>query len=105
MRSVRLTPQAAVDLAEIKSYIAEKLCNPSAADHTVRGIIRSLRVLQEHPEAGPSLEARTGCKTDLRYLVCGQYLAFYRIEGPHLSVARILNGRMDYLRMLFRETE
>ena len=47
-----------------------------------------------------SLEAKTGRKTDLIYLISGAYLAFYRIEGQIISVTRILDGRADYLRLI-----
>jgi plasmid stabilization system protein ParE len=42
-------------------------------------------------------------KTDYRYLVCGNYLIFYKIEGDAVSVYRVLNGSSsrDYLPILF----
>ena len=103
MHKVRLTPEAAADLIGIKTYISATLGNPIAAAGTVRRIIKSLRNLESHPEAGPSLEAKTGFKTDLRFLVCGSYIALYRVEGGDVSVARILNGRQDYMRVLFKD--
>lgn len=40
-------------------------------------------------------------KTDYRFLICGMYLIFYKIEGEFVSVYRILNGMRDYLSILF----
>lgn len=65
----------------------------------------SLRRLTSHAEAEPSAKAATGYKTDLRFLVCGNYIAIYRVEGNIGSVARVFNGRQDYLRLLFRDRE
>ena len=101
MNKVRLTPEAAKDLAGIKTYIVETLGNPIAAVGTVRKITKSLRILESYAEAGPSLETKSGYKTDLRFLVCGNYIAIYRIEGDGTSIARVLNSRQDYMRVLF----
>ena len=105
MNKLRLTPEAVDDLLQIKAYISDKLQNPTAAENTVRRITASLRILTRHAEAGPSVEAATGCKTDLRFLVCGNYIALYRVDGNTVSVARVFNGRQDYLRLLFGERE
>ena len=34
-------------------------------------------------------------------LVCGDYLAFYRVDGDTVYVDRILYGRRDYMALLF----
>lgn len=105
MNKVRLTPEAAADLADLKVYISETLGNPIAADGTIRGITNSLRVLQSHSEAGPSIEAKSRYKTDLCYLVCGNYIAVYRAEDDRVSIARVINSRQDYMRVLFSSGE
>lgn len=101
MNKIRLTPEAADDLHNIKHYITTELKNPSAAIRIVTKITSDLRALQNFPNAGVSLEAKTGYSTDYRMLVSGQYLIFYRIEPPYVSIDRILNGRQDYLHILF----
>ena len=50
---------------------------------------------------GMRLSAKTGRETDLRYIICEKYLVFYRVDETTISVIRILDGRMDYLRILF----
>ena len=98
---VRLSPEAVDDLDRLNDYISTKLKNPSAASKIIEKIIKSLQILDQHPQAEPSLEALTGYKTDLRYLVCGNYIALCRIEENNVSVARIINSRQDYMRILF----
>lgn len=98
---VRLSPEAVDDLDRLNDYISTKLKNPSGASKIIEKIIKSLQILDQHPQAGPSLEALTGYKTDLRYLVCGNYIALYRIEENNVSVARIINSHQDYMRILF----
>ena len=101
MHKVHLSPEAAKDLEEIKQYIARELKNPEAAKRTVRTITGDLRTLERFPEAGPSIEALTGYSTELRYFVCGKRLALYKIEDGTVYVARIVDPKQDYLRVLF----
>ena len=53
------------------------------------------------PELGPRLSSIIDLDTDYRFLVCSNYLAFYRIAGSHVYIVRILYGRRDYITMLF----
>lgn len=101
MHKVHLSPEAAKDLEEIKQYIARELKNPEAAKRTVRTITGDLRTLERFLEAGPSIEALTGYSTELRYFVCGKRLALYKIEDGTVYVARIVDPKQDYLRVLF----
>ena len=54
---------------------------------------------------GASLEAKTDNTTDMRYIICEKWIAFYQVDEDAISVARILDGRQDYLRILFDENE
>ncbi len=101
MNEVRLTPAARQDMRDIKAYISKNLQNPIAAASVTGRITKDLRILIQHGEAGVSLQAKTGYASDLRVLFSGDYLIVYRFDEPIISVARILNGRQDYLRILF----
>ena len=103
MNELKISPEAARDLAETRRYIAEDLKNRSAADRVARSILKSLRILTEYAEIGMSLEAKTGYPSDLRMLSCEKHIVFYRVEGGTVYVARILNGRQDYMHVLFGE--
>lgn len=102
---LRYTPRSRADMQEIRRYLAEELGNPSAAAHTTGSILRSCSRLKEQPFLGAELAAKTGRNTSLRYLVCGKYLVFYCAEEGTVSVIRILDGRTDYMRVLFEETK
>lgn len=95
------SPEALDDIQETKRYIASVLKNRSAADRITKMIIRSCRQLKEQPEIGMSVEARTGYSSDLRYLICESWLAFYRIQGDTVQIVRVIDGRTDYVRILF----
>lgn len=101
MNKVLFSPEAAKDLAEIKQYISKELKNPAAAKKTVQTITKELRTLSRFPEAGPSVEALTGYTTNLRFFICGKHIALYRIEDKTVYIARVVDPRQDYLRILF----
>ncbi len=100
---LQYTPEAIADLQEMKTYIAKTLHNPKAANRITRNILDCCALLKNHPQMGMSLAAKTGVDTDLRYLVCQQRFALYRVEGELIFIARILDGRTDYMRVLFKD--
>lgn len=103
MPKLRYSDDALADLEEIKAYIETELSNPTAAINTVKKITTKLRLLEQFPGAGSSLTNALGAKTDLQFLVCGNYLAFYRVRDDDVHVARVLYGKRDYIAVLFGE--
>ena len=105
MHKLHITPAAANDLAEIKAYISLELYHPQAAPRIVKSITHDLRHLQQNPHLGFSVSAKIGRGNDLRALLSGNYFLFYRVKGETIQVARVLDGRQDYLRVLFGAKE
>ena len=103
MNKVFISPEAVRDLSQIKQYISTELKNRIAANRIVGSILKDLRALGHYPEQGPSIEAMTGFQTELRMLVCGKHIVLYKIENEAVFVARIIDARQDYLRVLFGE--
>lgn len=92
------------DLLEIKAYIEEELLNPSAALTTVSRITKSLRILQNHAQAGAPLSSIVDIESDYRFIVSGNYISFYRAYGSEVFIDRILYARRDYMRILFGDS-
>lgn len=97
------TPEAINDLLECKDYIGKSLHNPKAAARITKRILDTCALLKQFPEMGVSVEAKTGVETSLRMLNCENQIAFYRIDADSetVFVSRIIDGRQDYLRLLF----
>lgn len=101
MHKLHITPAAASDLTEIKAYISLELYNPQAAQRIVKSITHALRHLQQNPHLGFAVSAKIGREPDLRVLLSENHFLFYRVKGETIQVARVLDGRQDYLRVLF----
>ena len=104
MNNLHLSEEAQNDLLEIKAYIEEELLNPSAALATVSRITKSLRILQNHAQAGASLSSISDMESDYRFIVSGNYISVYRAYGSEVFIDRILYARRDYMRILFEDS-
>ena len=98
---LKYTPEAIRDLQSISNYISEVLFNPAAASRIKKRILKACVSLKQQPMMGGPVKAKTGYETDLRFLVCEKHLIFYRPEEEEISVSRIIDGRMDYISILF----
>ena len=100
MNKLHVAVQAQRDLSEIKGYIAEELENPQAAQATVERITRSIRRLCEHALLGTPLSVLADVDSDYRFLVCGNYLVFYRANANDIYIDRVMYKRRNYLNVL-----
>jgi len=101
MATLQFSPEAKNDLHDIKEYITVELDSPNAAISTIAKITKSIRTLASFPDRGIPLSSKVDIPNDYRFLVCGNYLAFYRHEGGIVNVIRILYGKRDYISILF----
>lgn len=101
MYKLKFSPEAKDDLAKIKDYISKEFCNPQAVINLVYKITKKIRGLTEYHGTGSPLSSVLDIQTDYRFLVCDNYLIFYRYEDGIVFVSRILYGRRDYTRILF----
>jgi len=95
------SPSAIRDLDQIGEYIENELKSPAAALSTVTGIQDAIDNLSVFPLMGASLSSIVNIDTDYRFLVCGNYLAFYRTNEKNVYIDRILYGKRDYITVLF----
>ena len=105
MAEIKFSPEAVCDLQQIKTYISEELCNAQAAVNTLSNILKHIRILAQFPESGAPLSSIIDFETDYRFLVCGNYTAFYRVKAQTVYIVRILYGRRNFMQILFGEPE
>jgi len=105
MAEIKFSPEAINDLQQTKAYITEELCNEQAAVNTAAKITKRIRILANFPESGAPLSSVIDIETDYRFLVCGNYTAFYRLENNMVYIVRILYGRRNFVQILFGEPQ
>lgn len=99
--NILYSPAARRDLDDIWDYITFDLCNASAAENIVNGILDTIEPLESFAEMGTPLNAITSIVSDYRYLLYDNYFIFYRVTADGVCIDRILHGSMNYLRVLF----
>lgn len=98
---IHYSPESIQDLDDIWDYIMMDLYNPDAAENVVNGIMDAIDRLGDHAEMGAPLSSVADIESDYRFVLSGNYMAFYRAEGTDVYIDRILYGRRNYLRILF----
>lgn len=102
LRRIEYSPRALKDLDGIWDYIEKELCNPSAAQNTVVGIMDKIDILMSFPEAGAKLEFENGLNSGYRYVSFKNYIAFYRLGSDDIVyIDRVAYSGRDYMRILF----
>ena len=91
------------DLDDIWDYIVSELQNRVAAERVVDRILDAVERLKDFAEMGALLSSVADVGGDYRFLVSVNYMVFYRVNGRDVFIDRVLYGRRDYLRVLFRD--
>lgn len=99
--SVEYSKQADKDLYDIEYYISHVLKNPTAAKHTIKGILSKTDLLVLQPEMGTQFFNGDGKLTGYRYVIYKNYLAFYHVYGNVIHVDRVIYGRRNYFIQIF----
>ena len=101
MTKINFSPTAINDLKEIKSYITDDLCSEKAAVNIIKKIMMRIRQLEDFPEIGAHLSSIVRIETPYRFIICGKYIAFYKLDGDEVHIIRVLYGRRNYIQTLF----
>lgn len=102
---LQYSPEAREDLRRAAQYIAFEFRNPTAAKELVQRIMQSCSALKRFPQMGMRLSEKIQWETPLRFLICGNHIVFYRVDGSEIYVTRIIDGRTNYLQVLFGDDE
>ncbi len=101
MYNLHIAPIATRGQKSIGKYIAVDFGNPAAAKRLLTKIAKAIRSLETMPGKGAPLSSVIAVETDFRFIVTGNYLTFYRVEGDDVFVERVLYGKRDYTKILF----
>jgi plasmid stabilization system protein ParE len=99
---IRYKKTAIEDIQATEEYIRGVLHNGAAAKRLTGRIVQAISLLADNPYMGTPLSGRFDVESDLRYLLVSDHLIFYRVaEESCVEVTRVLNGRQDYISILF----
>ena len=101
MAKINFTPDALDDMKKIKVYITDELCGEQCAINMIEKIMKRIRQLADFPEVGASLSSIISIEVPYRFLVCGNYTVFYKVEGDEVHIIRVLYGRRNFMQILF----
>ena len=98
-----LVTAAVKDMEATRDYIAERLKNPKAAKKLLTALLKAISLLADNPYMGAALTEKFEIATDVRYFVVAKQLIFYHVdeESGTIEILRVLDGRTDYLSVLF----
>ena len=100
---IHYSPESRRDLDNIWDYIVSELQNRSAAERVIDCIMDAVDPLKNFAEMGTPLSSIADIGTDYRFLVSGNYMVFYRVQGNDVYIDRVLYGRSDYMSVLFKD--
>ena len=100
---IHYSPESRRDWDDIWDYIVSELQNRSAAELVINRIIDAVDPLKNFAEMGTPLSSIADIGTDYRFLVSGNYMVFYRVQGNDVYIDRVLYGRSDYMSVLFKD--
>lgn len=90
------------DINAACDYIRDVLKNRSAARRLASTIFDAAMLLEDNPYMGAALSGKLPAEADLWFLIVSKQLIFYRVvEDDHIEVTRVLDGRQDYVTILF----
>ena len=101
---LKYSPIAEDDLDRVWDEVWEASQNFDIADKYVQDLRNVLKQKRKYPKTGSPL-TYMGELTGLYYVTFKEYIAFYRIHGDVIEVARVLFSRSDYMRVLFGKSE
>ena len=85
---------AVKDMEATRDYIAGRLKNPKAAKKLMTALLKAISLLVDNPYMGAALAEKFEITTDV---------IFYHVDEEHstIEILRVLDGRTDYLSVLF----
>lgn len=103
MYTICLSPKAYSDIKKIKNYIEQDLDNPIASKNFGLEVYKKIENLKDFPLIGKPLQAGISIPTDYRFLPVGNHLIFYRVNEKNVYSTRVLYGKSDYMKILFKD--
>lgn len=102
MYSLVFTETARQDYINIANYILTESKSIITAKRYIKKLQNQIETLQEFPNMGNLPKDRFLLSVGYRFLVCDDYLTFYKVFEPDKKVVvyTVVNGKRDYRKIL-----
>ncbi|MCM1468107.1 MAG: type II toxin-antitoxin system RelE/ParE family toxin [Alistipes sp.] len=101
---LRYSPAAQKDMDDVWDDVVEVSASYDIADRYVVEFADKIAAKKDFPESGIPLYYR-GLFTGFYSVNFKEYKAFYRINDGYIEVIRVLPAKMEYMKILFGESE
>ena len=91
---IEVLPAALADIDDIVDYL--NTLSPQTAEKHLNEITDGINSLRTFPLRCPPVKNEKYAKLGYRYLVVNYHLAFFTVEGDHVKIHRIVDGRSNY---------
>ena len=93
MMKLRINPIVAIDLKNIKDYIAKD--SEEVAEEVINKLYAQIENIQQSPNIGLELSKRVRFRTNYKYVIWENYIIFYKIQGEYVEIYRVVNRYQD----------
>ncbi|MCM1266276.1 MAG: type II toxin-antitoxin system RelE/ParE family toxin [Bacteroidales bacterium] len=100
---IRYTPEAIRDMDAVWDGVYEASKEPDVADRYVNDFMEEMEKKKQFPLSGVPLLYK-GLFTGFYVVHFKKYKAFYRVNDSYIEVIRIIMEKMDYMKILFEES-
>ena len=101
---IRYAPAALNDMDAVWDDVLKASASYDIADKYIEDFADKISAKSDFPESGIPLYYR-GLFTGFYSVNFKAYKAFYRIKNGSVEVVRVLPGKMEYMKILFGESE
>ena len=103
--TIRYSVEFIADLDRINVVYRDILFIPESGKKLISGLLETCVDIEKFPLMGIDLKTKTDIENDYRFVVYNKYLLFYTLTDGVPTMIRALDGRMDYLKVLFDKDE
>ena len=97
---IEYSKDAKQDLVDIKKYIKYNLNEPHTADKLIKKDKKEIDNLISNPEIYSIIDDDIIKMLELRKIIVGNYIVFYRILKSKIQIVRIMYGRSNWIALL-----
>ena len=98
---IEYSPVAVRDLERVWTEVFEASASEETATKYVDDLMNQISAKQNFPKSGAPLYYE-GLFTGFYFVTFKSYMVFYKVETDRMLVSRVVYGKSDYMRTIFR---